>query len=299
MQKKLLQYKDIAALILVNVMWGMSFIFSKTALSEGMPVMTLALIRFLIAAVILVPICLKTEGGIRLGRWAPLALWTTLLGITVYFYFEHTGIKYTTASAASLILSLVPMLTLLFRVLFCHGRIGPVRWLAVGVSLTGAYLVIMTGGEGAGTLKGNLLMVCACLCWTAYILCTPRLMENCSSMRVSTWQAIAAVITLVPFSLAERAQWVPVSGKAWLCILMLAAGCSALGYVLYNDAIRTVDSLTVSLTININPIAACLGGAMILGERMTGMQLLGGVMIIASMLIDTLETSGVFGKNKG
>ncbi len=287
-------------LIFVNVMWGLSFIFSKTALSEGMPVMTLAFWRYVLTAAMMLPMCLKMEGGVRLGKWAPRALMTTLLGITVYFYFEYSGLQRTTASAASLILALVPMLTLLLRVVFCRERISLMRWFAVALSLIGAYFVIVTdSSEGAGTLVGNLLMVCACLCWTGYILTTPKLMEACSSMRVSTWQAVAATITLAPFAIGERAQWVPVSATAWVCIFLLAAVCSALCYVLYNEAIRSVDSLTVSLTINLNPVAACIGGAMLLGESLTGMQLFGGVLIILSMVADTLETSGVFAKLRG
>lgn len=287
-------------LIFVNVMWGLSFIFSKTALSEGMPVMTLAFWRYVLTAAMMLPMCLKMEGGVRLGKWAPRALMTTLLGITVYFYFEYSGLQRTTASAASLILALVPMLTLLLRVVFCRERISLIRWFAVALSLIGAYFVIVTdNSEGAGTLVGNLLMVCACLCWTGYILTTPKLMEACSSMRVSTWQAVAATITLAPFAIGERAQWVPVSATAWVCIFLLAAVCSALCYVLYNEAIRSVDSLTVSLTINLNPVAACIGGAMLLGESLTGMQLFGGVLIILSMVADTLETSGVFAKLRG
>lgn len=278
-------------LIFVNVMWGLSFIFSKTALSEGMPVMTLAFWRYAFTAAMLLPMCLKMEGGIRLGKWAPRALLTTLLGITVYFYFEYSGLQRTTASAASLILALVPMLTLVFRVVFYRERISRMRWFAVVLSLVGAYFVIMTdGSEGSGTLAGNLLMVCACLCWTGYILTTPKLMESCSSMRVSTWQAVAAMITLAPFALAERSAWVPVSMTAWLCIFLLAAVCSALCYVLYNEAIRTVDSLTVSLTINLNPVAACVGGALLLSEMLTPMQLFGGVLIILSMIADALAT---------
>lgn len=287
-------------LIFVNVMWGLSFIFSKTALSEGMPVMTLAFWRYVLTAAMMLPMCLKMEGGVRLGKWAPRALMTTLLGITVYFYFEYSGLQRTTASAASLILALVPMLTLLLRVVFCRERISLIRWFAVALSLIGAYFVIVTdNSEGAGTLVGNLLMVCACLCWTGYILTTPKLMEACSSMRVSTWQAVAATITLAPFAIGERAQWVPVSATAWVCIFLLAAVCSALCYVLYNEAIRSVDSLTVSLTINLNPVAACIGGAMLLGESLTGMQFFGGVLIILSMVADTLETSGVFTKLRG
>lgn len=292
--------RGMAILIFVNVMWGLSFIFSKTALSEGMAPMTLAFFRYALTAAIMLPLCLKTEGSVRLGKWVPRAFATTLLGITVYFYFEYSGLQRTTASAASLILALVPMMTLLARVFFDRERISLLRWGAVAISLVGAYFVVMTdGSEGAGTLVGNLLMVCACLCWTGYILTTPKLMDACSSMRVSTWQAIAAVITLAPFTLAERSSWVSVSPMAWLCIFLLAAICSALCYVLYNDAMRMVDPLTVSLSININPVAACIGGALLLGEKLTGMQLFGGILIILSMALDTLETSGFFSKKQG
>jgi len=191
------------------------------------------------------------------------------------------------------------MLTLLFRVAFLRERISKIRWLAVALSLIGAYFVVMTdSGEGGGTLLGNLLMVCACLCWTGYILSTPRLMESNSSLRVSTWQAVAAVITLAPFAAMERDAWVPVSPMAWLCIFALAAICSALCYVLYNEAIKTVDSLTVSLTINLNPVAACLGGALLLGETLTPMQLFGGVLIVLSMVVDTLEASSLFSRKR-
>ena len=285
------QSRGMLMLIFVNVMWGLSFIFSKVALTEGMPAMTLAFWRYVLTAVIMSPLCLKMEGGIRLGKWAPRAFATTLLGITVYFYFELTGLQHTTASAASLILALVPMLTLLFRVAFCRERISRIRWFAVILSLIGAYFVIVTdSSEGAGTLMGNLLMVCACLCWTGYILSTPKLMESCSSMRVSTWQAIAGAITLCPFALAEKSQWVSVSPMSWVCIFLLAVVCSAVCYVLYNEAMNLVDTLTISLTINLNPVAACVGGAILLGEVLAPMQLFGGVLIILSMIVDALAT---------
>lgn len=291
MHKSTQKARGMAMLVFVNVMWGLSFIFSKTALSEGMPPMTLAFLRYLITAGLMLPLCLKFEHGVRLYEWAPHAFATTLLGITVYFFFEHSGLQRTTASAASLIVSLVPMMTLLFRVCFCRERISLTRWMAVALSLVGAYLVIVTGsGVGGSSLTGNLLMVGASLCWTGYILTTPKLLESCSSLRVSTWQALAAVVTLAPFALAERGQWVCVSPVAWLCIVLLAAVCSALCYVLYNLAMRVVDSLTVSLSINLNPITACVAGALLLGEQLTGMQLAGGILIVLSMVVDTFAT---------
>lgn len=296
MQKTVGKAQGIALLVFVNVMWGLSFIFSKTALSEGIPPMTLAFLRYVMAAIILLPICLKQEGGIRLGKLAPLGFATTLLGITVYYFFEYTGLKHTTASAASLILALVPMMTLLYRVVARHERISPIRWGCVLLSLVGVYLIIRAdASEGAGSLLGNLLMICACLCWTGYILTTPRLMQTFASIRVTAWQALAAVVTLAPLSLAERSQWVVPSPRALLCIFMLSAVASALCYVVYGIAIRSVDSLTVSLSININPIVACVAGAVMLGESLTITQLLGGVMILISVLADSLAEGGFLG----
>ena len=299
MQKTVRKTHAILLLLFANVMWGLSFIFSKTALSEGIPTMTLAFLRYVITAALMVPLCLKQEGGVRLGRWAPRALATTLLGITVYYFFEYTGLQRTSASAASLILALVPMMTLLYRVFILSERISPLRWGCVFLSLLGVYLVIRAdAADGAGTLVGNLLMICACLCWTGYIIATPKLVASCSSLRVTTWQACAAVVTLAPFALAERQQWVAISPRAWLCILLLAVVCSGLCYVIYNLAIRCVDSLTVSLSININPIVACAAGAVMLGEMLTFSQLFGGLLIMVSVLADSLEEGGFIGKKQ-
>lgn len=299
MQKPVTKAQGMLLLIFVNVMWGLSFIFSKAALSEGMPTMTLALIRYVITAAILVPLCLRQEGGIRLRRWAPRAFVTTLLGITVYYYFEYTSLSLTTASAASLIASLIPMMTLLARMLFFRERIGALRWGCVLASLAGVYLVISADADGGGgSLAGNLVMILACLCWTGYILISPKLMQACSATRVTTWQAVAAVVTLFPFALAERRDWVPLSAHAWLCVFLLAAVCSALCYVLYGISIRSVDSLTVSLSININPIAACVGGTLLLGESLTGAQLCGGALILLAVLTDALESGGVLHKRQ-
>ena len=109
MRKSIGKAQGMALLIFVNVMWGLSFIISKTALSEGMPSMTLAFWRYVMTAVIMVPLCIRLEGGIRLREWAPRAFATTMLGITVYYFFEYNGLRRTTASAASLILALVPL----------------------------------------------------------------------------------------------------------------------------------------------------------------------------------------------
>ena len=286
MPKQKSSAQGVALLVFVNVCWGLSFIFSKTALAEGMPVMTLAFARYLITAALMVPLCLRREGSLHLGAHWKRGLVSAMLGATVYYYFEYSGLARTTASAASLIIALVPMMTLLCRVLVQRERVSPLRWALVALSLAGVWLVIRADMQDTGSLAGNLFMIGACLCWTGYLMVMPPLVASCSSLRVTTWQSVAAAVTLLPFSLAEREQWVPLSPVAWLCVFLLAAVCSALCYLLYNAAMREVDALTVALSININPITACVAGALLLGESLTLVQLAGGALILLSVLAD-------------
>lgn len=285
----------IAALFFVNVCWGLSFLFSKTALDEGLPPMTLAFLRYVITAAVMVPICLKKEKTLRLGcENFALALASTLTGATIYYFFEYTGLVYTTASTASLIIAAVPMIALVYSVIAKGLRPSILRWLCVIGSIIGVFLVIRfspSSDNGTGQLIGNLLILSAAICWVIYIEVSTRLRTRASSMRITAWQAIAATITLAPFALMERRQWVPISPTAWGCVLFLAFICSALCYFLYAEAMSVCDTVTTALSINLNPICACIGGVLVLGEAMTIPQIVGGVIILVSMLADSLKKS--------
>ena len=280
----------IAALLLVNVFWGLSFIASKYALTAGFPPMTLATLRYLFAALVLTPLALRKPNGLRLERRdIPMAVFSSALGITLYYYLEYTGMMYTTASTASLILAAIPVFSLLYGVLFQRQRASGRQWLNVGLSLLGVFLIIGVDalGAGAGSLRGNLMIVGCCLSWVGYIQTSARLRATYPSLKLTAWQALFALATLIPFALAERSRWVPVDALAWACAVGLALICSALCYFLYAEALSAVDPFTASLFININPIAAVLGGALLLGERMAAAQWVGGALILGSLLLNS------------
>ncbi len=280
------------ALLLVNVFWGLSFIASKYALTAGFSPMTLATVRYVFTAALMVPLVLLREGSLKLKRSdIPVAFASAVLGVTLYYFFEYTGMVYTTASTASLILATVPILTLLYNVCFRRERPSRVQWMSVAVSLLGVFFVIAFGAEGipGGSLKGNLLILGCCLCWVAYIQISSRLRGRYSSLRLTGWQSLCALCTLIPFALGERTQWVPVDATAWLCALGLAVICSALCYFLYAEALGVVSPFTAALFININPVAAVLGGMLLLNERLSPLQWLGGALILGSLLLNARQ----------
>lgn len=276
-------------LFVVNVFWGLSFIASKYALGF-FPPMTLAFLRYLMACVLLVPLSLAAEGRPRFARRdLPSLALSAVFGVTIYYFFEYTGMQFTTASTASLILAAVPALSLVYGALFRRKPLTLVRVVSVLLSLLGVLMVISSAGTVGGTLKGNLMILMCCVTWVAYVEVNSGLRTRYSSLSLTTWQAVVALVTLLPFALNERARWLSVTPLAWVCVAALAIICSALCYFLYAEALSGVDAFTATLFININPIAAVLGGMLLLGERVSPLQLAGGALILLSLFADSFS----------
>src|SRR5208337_352111 len=161
--------------------WGLSFVSSKTILNSGVPPMTMVCIRFVIAAVILNLFLRRFDPSARLRRkdLLPLAL-SGLFGVTIYFFFESRGIKLTSASHASLIIAVIPVVTVLAEAIFFRTRISVPTGLGIALSVLGVAAVVYRPGEapGAGSLLGDLCMFGACLSWVVYIILSKNLHQR-------------------------------------------------------------------------------------------------------------------------
>ena len=85
----------------IVALWGTSFTVIRTAVLE-IPPFALAFLRFALASALLLPAAwpLYRKAPIARGdRWAVFGL--GFVGVTIYFAFENTGLKYTTASHGS------------------------------------------------------------------------------------------------------------------------------------------------------------------------------------------------------
>lgn len=274
------------SIVFVNVIWGLSFIASKIALGHGFQPFLLALVRFVMASVVLLPVCLKMHGRPRFSKreWM-LLFFSALAGITVYFLFEYIGLTYTTASNASLILSVIPVLTMLASALLHKVRYSMRSWLGVLVSLVGVYFVVRYGGDESArnALVGNMLLVGACLCWVAYLELTNQLFSgDHSTFEITCYQNLIGAVTLAPLALTEM-PFGPISGDAWVSAVFLGLICSALCYILYGYSMRRLEPFRTALFINLNPVAAVIGGVLMLGERVSWQQILGGALILLSI----------------
>jgi drug/metabolite transporter (DMT)-like permease len=273
--------------------WGLSFVSSKTILNAGVPPMTMVAMRFAAASVLLFPLLKLREPGLRPGRSGYFALAAGgLLGVTIYFFFESRGIALTSATSSSLIIATIPVFTVVAERLFYGTRVAWFRWIGVALSLGGVYLLVgrADGSERApGELVGNLLMLGACLSWVAYNMVSRNLHKRFSDFAVTAYQALFGFVFLVPLALLERGSWVPLSGLVILNLLYLAVFCSALSYFLYVFALARIGPVGIAPFINLIPVVGVLGGVFILGESITALQVAGGVIVVAGVLIVNLR----------
>ena len=278
---------QVLPMVFCNVMWGLSFIASKHALSSGFSPMMLALVRYVMASACLLPMTLMKEKRLRLRRAdiLPMAL-SGLMGITLYYFFEYQGISRTSTVNASLILAAIPILTMVVETVVDRRRMRGPQIAGAVISVAGTAIIVLGGSsEGAASLAGDLLILGASVVWVAYIFISRKLRDGYSSLSMNTWQALIALVTLIPMALADPCDLGAIPASGWLAAAVLAVICSALCYWLYGNALHEMSPLASAIFINLIPLTTLLGGVMLLGETLTWQAALGGAMIIGSIFL--------------
>lgn len=276
------------AMLFTVVCWGISFISIKIVVSE-IPPITTACIRFLITSIFLFWALKKIEPThqIKKNIMPKLAL-GGFLGITLYFCCENTGIKLTTASNASLITSLVPILAIGLDIVFFKSKISLSKICGIIIALIGTYLIITASGNvdfSSDNFKGNMFMIGAMTSWAFYTILNKFLQDKHSALFLVTYQTIFGALFLIPLSLFEFNSWHSFSLSAFGNILFLSILCSALCYFLYSYSLKNLDVTVTTIYLNLTPVIGIISGYLILNETILPIQLLGGLLVITSIYI--------------
>ena len=253
--------------------------------------MTMVTLRFVAATIILNVFLRRFDPMARLRRRDILPLLASgLCGVTIYFFFESRGIKLTSASHASLIIAIIPAVTVAMEAILFRTRIS---WLvAVGIVLSVLGVVFVVGRPvGFRNMAGDLFMFGACASWVAYIILSKNLHKRLSDIAITAYQSLFGTVFLIPFCLLEHAQWVVITPTAWLSLAYLAIFCSAISNFLYIYALSRLGPIAVSPYVNLIPVVGVLGGVVLLGENIAWIQVFGGLIILAGVLLVNRQRS--------
>lgn len=278
-------------MIVVVIVWGLSFVSTKSVFNAGFPPMTTAFVRFFLASLILFPIHRKLYPQVRLAREHRLNLvFSGLLGVSLYFVFENWGIKLSSASSAALIIGAIPVFVALAEHVFFRNRVTWYQGVGIAISLAGVYLLVQgTVDRTRNMLVGNLLMLGACLSWVVYNILSRNLQRTLPGISLVAYQSAVGTAFLLPLALLEYRSWLVGGPAVWLNILYLSLFCSATAYFLYLYGLKRLGAVVVSSYINLIPLVGALGGVLILHERLTGLQVAGGAVVLAGVAMVSLD----------
>jgi len=275
-----------ASLFFGGMVFGTRFVVGQT------DAWTLAFFRFAIGAACLAPIVLR-RGTLRLERAdrVPIAC-LGVVGYGAMSVFLGAGLRLTYASRGALILTSQSFLTLLFSCWRGEERFTRVKLVGTGLAACGLALAVSRSADASrssgGHWTGDALVFGAALCISSYNVFARPYLRRYSPMAVTALTMTAASVALFPLALGIAAVQGPptLTPIGWVTVLYIGVFGAAIGYGLWVWALKQITPARVAVCLALNPLAATVLGAALLGEPITH-RLIGGFLLVAAGIIVT------------
>jgi drug/metabolite transporter (DMT)-like permease len=273
---------DWAALVLLSLMWGVSFFFAGVAVKE-IPPFTLAFIRIAVAAAMLIVILAASGRFVRvdlrtIGGFFVMGVINNVIPFNLLFW----GQTHIASGLASIFNATMPLFTVMVAHFVTHDeKMTPGR--VAGLVLGFAGVVVMIGPELMRDFGTDVLAQLACLVAAFFYAISAvyaRRFRELPPLVLATGQLSASTLMLAPLMLIDRPWTMPVpSMPAIWSGLGIAVISTALAYLVYYRIIAKNGATNVSLVTFLIPVSAILLGVAFLGETLAPMELLGFALI--------------------
>jgi len=279
------------ALAMVTV--GSTVVASKV-IAAGLPPFTATALRFMVALPVFLVLCwLLGARWPRIGRRdAVLLVLQAGAGSVGYTVLLISGMSFTSAATAGVLVGTLPIVTAAFAVLGLGERptvrlLGAIALAALGV-LVGSGVnwpaAGAEGGTGAGRLLGMALILAAVACESFFILLNKRLRAPIEALPLSTLMCALGLLLAGGASLAIERPWeISMSASALQAVLYYALVPTVLGFVLWYAGAARISGAEAALFTALSPISATLLASTILREPVTIPQLAGMACVLAAV----------------
>jgi len=262
-------------------------------LVSGADPVALAVLRWGIGFLCVLPVSLlmKVRWPSRQDLLPIAALGICFFGL--FFIFYNIAIGYTTAARASLALATLPLHTMVVAALLRTEPLTLRKTLGVCIAVLGAAAALAAGlgSAPAGAWRGELIMTAAVICMAFYNVLSRPLMRRSSALgflTVGMGAGAAALIAVGLFtgSLAALKNFGP---PQWIAGIYLGVGGGAAAFILWVMALERATPTRVANTMTVNPIAAALLAALLIGEPITADLVLGLIAVFAGIWLATSD----------
>jgi drug/metabolite transporter (DMT)-like permease len=277
-------------MLLVTVMiWSLNFTVTKYVLNHGFKPLAYGGVRFAAAALLFIGITWVRERSFRLRRRdIPFIFAAAVVGIFLNQITFVYATKLTTATTVALIFGTLPIMTALFAAAGGIERLHSRFWVAAAVSFAGVCLVAVGAKGGiSGDLWGYVLALAGAATWSAYSVAIAPLMTRYTASRISAYALTIGAILLLIVGAPQLASqnYASLPSLVWVAYVFAVLGPLCLTNLLWFNSIEQVGPSRASLYANLQPFLGAIFALLLLSESMTALQVGGGVLIAAGIVL--------------
>ena len=272
--------------------WGGLYVVSKVVL-EVIPPFTLVTMRLLLGAATLL-IVLLIRGFPRIHpRQTIRVLGVGFVGYGISVGLQFLGTKLSTASNGSLVTSATPAFVLVFARVLLGEKITTRRLFALLLATMGVIAVIdpRSAQLNPDLFMGNLILIGAALTWALYSVLVRKVTQDTDVLLFTMIAFLGGLPVTVPVGAWEVSTigLGEITPAVLAGVLFIGIISTALAMFLWNSAFAFVNASLASLTFFAQPVVGTLLGAYFLGEKITPLFILGGLLIAIGIVISSRE----------
>jgi drug/metabolite transporter (DMT)-like permease len=277
-------------LIFAAVIWGVAFIFQKTAMDHVGP-LTFIAARGAVAVLALVPLALYETR--RSQTSADRRVWHIALAGGVMFFIgawlQQEGIRTATVTNTGFLTALYVVITP-FVAWLAMGRVPSwLVWPAVALSAVGTWL--LGGGSIGAFSRGDMLVALSAFFWACHVVMTGSAARHGRPIGFTVVQfAVVAALGALGAMLLETVTLDGLRGAAW-DIAFVGLLSSALTFTLLTVALQHTPPSEAAVIVSTETLFAALAGYLVLGERLPGIGWIGAGLILLGTLLVQLGPS--------
>jgi drug/metabolite transporter (DMT)-like permease len=274
-------------LLTTVVLWALNLTVSRYILTHGFQPLAYSTLRYSAAAAIFVALTLLVERTLRLG-WRDARV---VLAAAALLFVNQIGFVYalerTSASVVGLILGATPIFAALIGLALGLERLGRRFWFASVVSFAGVGLVATgAGGEVSVDAVGVVFSVLTAATWAGYSVSVTPLQQRYSPYRLSALVlAVTACALAVAGSGQTARQELALGWEVWSLFAFAVLGPLVVTTVLWFRTLDRIGPARATLAANLHPFVAAVFAVILLSERITLVQVAGGVLIAVGILL--------------
>jgi len=298
-------------LLLMTLIWGTNYALVKTAFREIDPQAFNAL-RLIVASAVMIGVNLlvsrfrpppdaghgideiasifHTPATVTRRDWLLLA-WLGLVGHCLYQFLFIGGLAQTSVANGALIVSSSPIVITLLSTVMGKERLGALHWAGTLLSFLGIYIVVGRGAHVSdASLRGDLMLLAAVVCWALYTIGARPLVARHSPVGVTALSMLLGTMMYLPLAATALAgqDWSTVSALTWIKLVYSALFAICISYTIWYAAVREIGSARTSVYSNLLPIVAMVTAYFWLGEPLGLDKFAGAAAVLAGVALTRL-----------